>query len=469
MVMAYSDKGGFGFNVKCRFTPALDSAFTPTLLACREYEQAVERSGNAVPVMVALEREDGLISTASAGIFADEHRKGIDNAVYISRLVQTLLWLKGGWRVRVAGPDYIVRYLQRIYAPDGTGAFDADFMSRIYLKDFVVESVKAEGFPQPNERPRPLGGHLDGCRIGFDAGGSDRKVSAVMDGKTVFSEEVVWHPKTQSDPEYHRRGVEDAIAAAAARLPRVDAIGVSAAGIYIGGEVRAASLFMRVPKQEFDRRIRRMFLETAARYGVPIEVANDGDAAALAGAMLLGENRVLGLAMGTSLAAGYIDAQGQVTGWLNELAFAPVDVNPLAAVDEWSGDAGVGGSYFSQDGVARLAKRAGISLDGGMTPAEKLDAVQRLMAGGDERAAQVFSDMGVYLGYSLPWYERFYDIGHVLLLGRVTSGEGGLLMQRQAQKVLAEEFPRLGFSLVIPDEASRRVGQAVAAASLPKI
>ena len=83
---------------------------------------------------------------------------------------------------------------------------------------------------------------------------------------------------------------------------------------------------------------------------IPFSVCNDGDVSALAGAMSLEDNNVLGIAMGTSEAVGYVDDKGNITGWLNELAFMPVDVDPDAMEDEWSGDIGCGVKYFSQDG-----------------------------------------------------------------------------------------------------------------------
>jgi hypothetical protein len=59
----------------------------------------------------------------------------------------------------------------------------------------------------------------------------------------------------------------------------------------------------------------------------------------------------------------------------------------------------------------------------------------------------------------------------VLILGRVTSGEGGVILLERAKEVLEKEFPEINerMQLHIPDENSRRVGQSVAAASLPEI
>ena len=148
--------------------------------------------------------------------------------------------------------------------------------------------------------------------IGFDAGGSDRKVSAVIDGKTVYSEEVVWHPKTEPDPQYHFDGIVEAFRTAASKMPRVDGIGVSSAGVFIGNSPMVSALFLKVPREK--RELVKTIYDRAAREigDVPIVVANDGDVTALAGAMGLECGSVMGMAMGTSEAVGYVDAEGKV-------------------------------------------------------------------------------------------------------------------------------------------------------------
>jgi len=457
----------FGFQARLKYTPELDPGFRPIVMDNREYQKAVGRSGNAAAVKIAVERSGGLVSTVETQVFRDGHRQ--DNILYVDRLVKTLLWVKGGWKVIYAGPEDIGGYLQRAYAPGGARAFDAGFMGKIYDQPFMVEVTSLDRVPETKDDPKPLGRNLDGCRIGFDAGGSDRKVSAVIDGEAVYSEEVVWHPKLQSDPAYHYQGIMESMKTAAAKMPRVDAIGVSAAGVYIDNEVKAASLFLKVQPDDFEKKVKNIFIDIARTFGVPIEVANDGDVSALAGAMSLETDCVLGIAMGTSEAAGYVDGQGNITGWLNELAFVPVDYNPNAMEDEWSGDIGCGVKYFSQDGVIKLAAQAGIPLDAELSPAEKLKAVQKLMEDDDARAAKIYDSIGCYLGYALGYYAAFYDISHVLLLGRVTSGMGGNLLIEKAKLVLREEFPELAVNVMMPDEKARRVGQSVAAASLPVI
>lgn len=234
-----------------------------------------------------------------------------------------------------------------------------------------------------------------------------------------------------------------------------------------------ASLFLKVDDKDFDKFVKNMYIDVAKEIGenIPIEVANDGDVTALAGAMDLNDNAVLGVAMGTSEAGGYVDPQGNITGWLNELAFVPVDYCRDAMVDEWSGDYGCGVKYFSQDGVIKLAPAAGIELDESLSPAEKLKVVQAHMKNGDENAADIYDTIGAYFGYAIAFYAEFYDIRHVLIMGRVTSGEGGVILLSRAQEVLDKEFPELAkkIELHIPDESSRRVGQSVAAASLPNL
>ncbi len=455
-----------------RISPPLDPAFRPAFLGNRAFRRAVKDSGRAVELRMALERDNGQVAVHRTEVLDPSHPQAALNLEYAERLAKFLLWQKGGWKLTLDGPAEVAGHLRRAYAPGGSRSFDAGFLAQIYEKpSFVVEEA-AGSFPAENEKPAPVGGHLKGCRIGFDAGGSDRKVAAVVDGKEVFSCEVVWEPKVKSDPQYHFDGIDDSIRRAMEHLPRLDAIGVSSAGVYVRNRTMVASLFRKVPADLFDKRIKNIYLDVARKWGgVPIEVANDGDVTALAGAMELKDHPVLGLAMGTSEAAGYVNRDGFITGWLNELAFAPVDFSLEAPLDsEWSGDRGTGVNYFSQDAVIRLAPAAGIRLKDPATPGEKLKEVQALLKDGDPRPRAIFESIGVYLGYGLLHYSDYYDLKHVLILGRVTSGEGGNLILQKAGEVLRAEEPGLAARLkvVLPDEASRRVGQAIAAASLPK-
>ena len=457
--------------MKLKVNAKLDPQFTPMSLVCREMREATKEDGQ--DIIIAVERNKGYTTTYKTRIFKDGTGKDAENYAFVERIVKTLLWVAGGYKIIIAGSDTVAQKIKEAYTPGGARDFDVHFMEGVYEQKFEVISVPLEDAPKDKSSASPVGRHLDGCRIGFDAGGSDRKVSAVIDGESVYSEEVVWFPKTNSDPEYHYQGILEAMKTAASKMPRVDAIGVSSAGVYIDNRIMVASLFLKVSDEDFEKRVKNMYLDVAKEIGenIPIEVANDGDVTALAGAMNLNDNSVLGIAMGTSEAAGYVDPQGNITGWLNELAFAPVDFCTDAMVDEWSGDYGCGVKYFSQDSVIKLAPAAGIELDENLSPAEKLRVVQNLMAEGDERAAAIYDTIGAYFGYAIAYYSEFYDIKHVLIMGHVTSGKGGEILLERAQEVLDTEFPELAkkINLNIPDENARRVGQSVAAASLPKI
>ncbi len=460
-------------NVQPRFRPPLEPNFLPAALWDRAFRTLVDGDASARPFALVLVRSDGGVSRHDGRLLGPTHASSALNLRHAERLLKFLLWQKGGCRVLVAGADDVADYLAHVYSPAGARAFDYDFMGeKVYGRTFSVEKVAFASLPAEQTTGLALGRHLDGCRIGFDLGGSDRKVAAMIDGQVVFSEEVTWDPYFQKDPAYHLGGVYDALQRAAAHLPRVDAIGGSAAGIYVRNEVRVASLFRGVPSALFEREIRPMFFTLQQRWGgIPFEVANDGEVAALAGAMTLGDNAVLGVSMGTSMAGGYITPSGKITPWLNELAFVPVDYRPDAPCDEWSGDAGCGVQYFSQQGVARFAKTAGFEFADDTPAAERLVAVQQAMATGDARARAIYETIGTCFGYALGQFGNFYELRHLLLLGRVTSGAGGAVILEQAGVVLREEFPSLAakLRLHLPGEKDRRHGQAIAAASLPSL
>ena len=455
----------FGINVELKNTPVLDPDFMPLMRFNRAF-----LAGAKKPVGIAVERAGGQMASCRTFIHGTPEMAEADH-YYIERIVKTILWMKGGFKVYVSGDEGVCKYLQSVYCAGGQQEFDWDYMANVFEHPFEV--VLVDEIPEAKDAPKSMGGHLKGCRIGFDAGGSDRKVSAVIDGETVYSEEVVWFPKINADPDYHYDGIVAALKAAAAHMPRVDAVGVSSAGVYINDRTMSASLFLQVPKDLFDAKVKDIYIRaiTDTFGNVPYAVANDGDVSALAGAMSLEEDNVLGIAMGTSEAVGYVDPQGRITGWLNELAFVPVDAAPDAMRDEWSGDIGCGVKYFSQDAVIKLAPRAGIALDESLSPAEKLKVVQKLMAEDDPRAADVYASIGVYLAHTLALYFDLYHFHHVLLLGRVMSGKGGDLILSTCKEVMADEYPEIAARInpTLPDEKFRRVGQSAAAASLPEI
>jgi predicted NBD/HSP70 family sugar kinase len=450
-----------------KVTAPLDPGFQPAILFNQEYSANVKGFGKSERLVIGLEREGGLLSRWET-VIGNE----LDAATlsYVEQAVSFLLWARGGWRIYVGGPRAIGEHIQKCYGKSGKQSFDRNLMGRVYERDFEVVLTEANTLPAANETGSSLGGYLDGCRIGFDLGASDYKIAAVKDGEVVYSDEFHWNPKLQSDPQYHYEHLNRGLKKAATYLPRVDAIGGSSAGVIVDNKIMVSSLFRSVSPERIGE-TRAMFLRLRDEWKIPVEVANDGDVTALAGSMSLKVNGLLGIAMGSSEAAGYLNPLGCVTGWLNELAFAPVDYNPRAAIDEWSSHRGAGVSYFSQQGVGRLLSEAQINLPAEMALPEQLKEVQRLVIKNDPRAAKIYETIGVYLGYTIPLYASFYDFDHLLILGRVTTGIGGEILLAKAREVLFAEFPAMAerIQLHLPDEKSRRVGQAVAAASLPRL
>ena len=459
-------------KVEMKSRPVLDGNFMPAALWEREYEKGVKQSGRGRKVIIALTRSNGSVSVHETMLFPEDPRTDKLNLKHVERTIKSLLWMKGGYRVTIAGAPEIASAVSSIYSATGSRSFDREIMGdKIYCSQMEIVSCPLDKAPSEKESEMSLGGNLKGCRIGFDLGGSDRKCAAVIDGEVVFSEEIKWDPYFQKDPAYHKAGINDSLQLAARHMPRVDAIGGSAAGVYVDNRVRVASLFRGVPPEDFRKHVADMFINLKKEWNdIPFVVVNDGEVTALAGAMSMKDHSVLGISMGTSLAAGYVNPNGRLTDWLNELAFVPVDYRDDAPADEWSGDIGCGVQYFSQQGVARLLPSAGIELPSEMPLAERLSELQELMRKDDPRAVKIYSTIGTCFAYAIAAYSRHYQLKNILFLGRVSSGAGGEIIISEAEKSLSLEFPELSekISIRTPDEKMKRHGQAVAAASLPE-
>ena len=447
-----------------RHTSPIDPGFVPASLWTRDFLAACARTPGSSALAIGLRRPDGTASVFRTQVLPAGPGDA-DNLLHVERTVKFLLWARGGDEVLLSGllAEPMAAALRLQFVAGGARAFDAEFVRKLFERPLTFTVVTEAGLPAESASHLPLGRNLGGCRIGFDLGGSDRKCAALIDGKVVFSEEVKWDPYFQTNPDYHLEGIRDSLKLAAAHLPRVDAIGGSAAGVYISNRVRAASLFRGITDPEvFDRRVKNLFVDLGKEWEVPFEVLNDGDVTALAASMSLGRNSVLGIAMGTSVAAGYVDPKGNLTNWLSELAFVPVDYRVDGPADEWSGDLGCGVQYFSQQGVGRLLPLAGIHLPASMRLPEQLEELQKLMKAGDARALRVYETIGIAFGYALAHFASFYDYQCLLIMGRVTSGSGGDVIIDRARAVLRDD-------LVVPAEKDKRHGQAVAAASLPPL
>jgi len=455
-----------------RQLPPLDPGFRPLSVGVRAFRRELARQPRRQVLHLAVEQGPEAISRMDLELFPEGAGREADNLRYAGWVLHFLLWARGGRRVWMQGPAGLCAALAAQYGPDGRHTFAARIMAQAFAGPFQVRIVADPAeLPDARLQALALGGHLDGCRIGFDLGASDYKVAAVQDGTTVFSAELPWDPRDQADPAYHYDRIDAGLRLAAGHMPRVDAIGGSSAGILVDNRIRVGSLFRSVPAEAFATQVDTLFERLRQAWGVPLEVRNDGEVTALAGALSLGLTGILGLAMGSSEASGFLDREGRMTGWLDELAFAPLDASPDGATDDWSGGIGIGGGYFSQQGVDRLARMAQLRFAPGLGLPERLKVVQQRLELGDPAARAVFESIGVHLGYALPWYAEFYDFDHLMILGRVTSGAGGETILARAREVLAQEFPELAgrIAIFLPDERSRRVGQAAAAASLPTL
>ena len=454
--------------------PILDQTFKPAIIAIRDFNKKVSEFSNKQHIIIAVERDQGYIYRREFDILPDGVDDKLNNFI-IERFIKSILWLVGGFKIYIAGSHKVYEAIKLCYSPKGQRAFDYDFMSTCYERPVEVVECTYETIPLEKSCSIPLGGNLNGRRIGFDAGGSDRKTSAVLNGKTIYSEEVVWQPKLQEDIQYHYDEIYTAFKTSIDKLGGdVDYIGVSTAGVIINNRPMVSSLFIKTKKEDFERQ-KLVYIATIERlekelgHKIPYVIANDGDVTALAGALDLKDNCVLGIAMGTSEAVGYVNKDGNLNGWLSELAFVPVDFQDNAPVDEWSHDYGVGCKYFSQDAVIRLAEQIGVKFSDNISLGEKLKAVQKLAKERDEDVTNIFRTIGVYLAYTIAYYAEFYEIKHLMLLGRVMSGIGGDIVLKTAKETLEVEFPEYkNINLCTPSEYMRRVGQSIAAASLAK-
>ena len=467
-------------NIK--YIPKYDPDFKPAILELQKFNEEVAKSQDKTEIIICLERTNGYNYHYKIFIFKDGTGHDDENFFIIERICKILLWIVGGYKFYISGSNLIASKLKSAYQENGERKFDYFFFKDVYENYIDVISCSKEEIPKLNLEDISLSKGLNGNRIGFDAGGSDRKVSAVINGEVKFSEETVWNPKTSSDPNYHIDGIMDSFYKACEHLPTVDGVGISTAGVVVDNKVMVSALFLKVPKELYEQKIKNIYvdcvknLEKKYNKKIPVIVANDGDVTALAGLLELKTNEgILGIAMGTSQAGGYINKGGKLTGWLNELAFVPIDFNKNAKKDTWSGDFGCGKYYFSQEAVIKLATNANIKFGENMTPANKLELIQSMIEKGTDNekkiAENIFKDIGIYLGYTIPFYAHFYDFKHLQVLGRVVSGKGGNIIIDKAKEILENEFNELSRNIIIhiPDEKSRRVGQSVAAASLPEL
>jgi len=228
-----------------------------------------------------------------------------------------------------------------------------------------------------------------------------------------------------------------------------------------------------IPPEIVEKKGPDIYQRAAAEIGkdIPITIVNDGAVSALAGAMLVKKNKLLGMAVGTSVGMGYVDGDGNLTKLAASIWMTKIALNDDAAFDEHDTVRGVGDSYFSQNNVVRLAKQIGVDMADDLYPAEKLLIIQELMEKDDPEVRKIYEHIGCILAHTVPLFSMFYDLENIYLCGRIFSNKGGDLIVSECNRILEEEYPAVNEKTTIwlLDETTRRVGQSIAAASLPKL
>jgi len=452
-----------GLDIKVKNKPFYEPGFIPAYKFIEAYLK-----GASQPYALAWQRKD-YISKFSTFIYGTPEKSELDY-YYLKLITEFTYNIWGGWKLYLCGDEALSLKIKAAML-DTLAKFGSwGSIKLLFNQDFTVEFLPFEQCPQ-NEGSKPFGNHLNGCRIGFDGGGSDRKVSAVIDGEVVYSEEVLWEAKFRSDIDYHYNEVLTAFKTAAAKMPRVDAIGVSIAGSMVGDQYYRGTITKEVSAKDMEEKGRDLFRRAADQIGpnIPVVGRNDGDIAALAGAMSLQKNKLWGVPLGTGFGSGYVDGAGNLKDWSTNMAFSKVAVNEDAHSSELLGFIGIGESYISQNRVIEMAEKEGIEMPPELYPAEKLLIIQDYMNKGDSRTTRIFTYMGCCFAHMLPLADLFLDIEHVYLIGRLVSGKGGEVFVQECQRVLNEDYPdhAAKMTLWLPDENDRRVSQSVAAASLP--
>jgi len=422
-------------------------------------------------------------------VFSPEH-EGYDASLFFAgECIRYMLWQRGGYEFLLSGPEKICQDLKAAYSKGGKYDFEATTMPKIYTKTWnVVIVAKIEDLPANKEEPIVCGKVASGCRIAFVLGKSDVKTVAVKDGEVLSSAETEWDV-TNPDPQYHYDVIVKAMKDIAAKLPGpVVAIGGSATGaVSANSEATWCDCFPNVPPDVYQHKVVPIFnnIAKAEFDGVPIKVINDGEVTAVAGGQMIGEGCLFGISLGSSEGSGYVYGDGSLTGWINENAYNPFDLNPEGPGNVWSPHRGDASVYLGQRAATRLAKKGGVELPEEMMPDHpNMNAASHVLHAACSKKIQaamkdpktepqvrkIYESIGVYLGYAIAQYCEYLPIKNVFILGRVTTGHGGDIMMEWAKKVLEADFPELAdIKFHTPSEHMKRVGQCVAAAALPEL
>jgi len=468
----------------------LDPNFSPVVLAKKNYMTYV--AGSPHVLEWALPRVDGC-ARGKLPVFAENH-PDVEASIYLAGvMIQELIWQRSAARLVLCGPKKIVEAIKADYSAGGMYEFEILSMPNVCGtpdKAFEVQIVGAAAeLPAAKDSPQTCGKDANGSRLAFDLGKSDIKTVAVKDGEVLYSKETEWDV-TNPDPQYHFDAIVGALKLAKEKLEKVDCIGGSATGtVGANNEATWCDIFPNVPPDVYKAKVVDIFQRIAKELAgdVPLKVINDGEVTALAAVQKIGKGNIMGISMGSSEGGGYANADGNLMGWINELCYCRLDMNPEAPTDPWTKGAHTGMShmYLGQRGATKLAHKVVEVPDNYKYPhpdmctikhedhAQCLKLIQKGMA--DEAQAPkvrlLYETVGVYLGYGLAGYvENGYPIEHVMILGRVSKGSGGDIMLAKAKEVLQVEFPQIPtITFHTADDHFKAVGQCIAAAALPTI
>mmetsp|Transcript_114400 Transcript_114400/g.318199 ORF Transcript_114400/g.318199 Transcript_114400/m.318199 type:complete len:488 (+) Transcript_114400:3-1466(+) len=476
--------------VKPKVEAPLDPGFRPVILGKKAYLEAAKDCTEKVTW--ALIRSDG-VGRYTLPVF-DEKDKNYKASGYLACvLIQEMIWQRSASGMKLFGPARICKAIKAAFSIGGAYEFEAKSMPHVCGTPdapFEVEIVKTlEELPEGKDTPQVCGKDASGCRLAFDLGKSDIKTVAVKDNEVLYSKETEWDV-TAEDPEYHYNAIMDAMKLAKEALPKVDAIGGSATGtISPDNEATWCDIFPNVKPDVYKEKVVDIFKRIAKDLAgdVPLKVINDGEVTALAAVQKIKHGNVMGISMGSSEGAGYANKDGNLMGWISELCYVKLDLNPKAPTDPWSKGShrGLSHLYLGQRGATKLSAKGGVDVpDNYKFPhpdmctikhehhAQCLKMIQKAMADPEKEAEvrKIYETCGVYLGYALAQYSEFYSIDHVMILGRVSKGAGGDIMLETAKKVLKEEFPQYAhIEFHTADDHFKGVGQCIAAAALPTI
>jgi len=478
---------------KANVDAPLDPDFSPLYLGKKQYLQATKNCTDKLKW--ALPRPGGC-GRGELPVFPEGH-KNCDASVYMaSVLINNMMWERAAASLELSGPAWMTASMVAAYTTDGPCSFEVKNMPNACGTPdtpFGVTVVAAKDLSKAKETPSKCGTEANGSRLAFDLGKSDIKVVVVKDNEVLYSKETEWDV-TNVDPDYHFNAIKAAMEIGKAELEKtgskIEAIGGSATGaISANSEATWCDCFPNVPPDVYQEKVVNIFhrLRDALAPGVPLKVINDGEVTALAAySKLGGKGNILGISMGSSEGGGYANKDGDLLGWINELCFLKLDLNPEAPHDPWTKGthSGISHMYLGQRGATKLAKAGGIEApENQLWPhpdmctikhdnhAQCLKLIQKAMTdpAKEPQARKIYETVGVYLGYGLCQYLDHYRIDHLMILGRVSKGAGGDIMLEVAKSVLAKEKPKVKIEFHTADDHFKAVGQCIAAAALPEL